>query len=88
MRKRPLTQDIVDKVYRLQQIIEESSDIIRTTKNKKTEQSRIDLALTKVIELKGIAEVYPEIKTQNLELIEWQLTKAKYEHLKEQYETK
>lgn len=87
MGKRPLTQDIVDRVYRLQQIIEESSDIIRTTKNKNTELSRIDVALTKVIELKGIAEVYPEIKTQNLELIEWQLTKAKYEHLKKQYGT-
>lgn len=87
MSKRQLTQDTINRVYRLQQIIEESTDIIRTTKNKDTEQSRIDLALTKVIELKGIAEVYSEIKTDNLELIEWQLTKAKYEYLKEQYGT-
>lgn len=87
MGKRPLTQDVIDRVHRLQQIIQESADIIRSTKNKDTEQSRIDVALTKVIELKGITEVYPEIKSKNLKLIEWQLVKAKYEHLKEEFDS-
>lgn len=86
MPKRDLTQDVINRLQRLQEVISESTEIIRNTKNKDTEQSRIDIALTKIIELKGLAQVYKGIKTENLELIEWQLTKAKYEHLKEQFE--
>lgn len=78
--------DEIQYIERLQQIINESAEIAKQTKNFDTRISRLDLALKKLYEIKDIANQNPEVKLSNLELLDFQLTKMKYEALKEHFE--
>jgi len=81
-----IPQHIIERVKRLNQIFQESAEIIRNTKNKDTELSRIDVAIKCIIDLKGLKESYPIIEIENLHLIDYQLTKAKYDLIKNNFE--
>ncbi len=67
---------------RLVQIINESAEIAGKTKNSDTKLSRLNLAIKHLFAVKDLANQYPSIKLQQLDLLDFQLTKMKYDYLK------
>lgn len=78
--------EYIERAKRLVQIVNESTQIANNTKSKATKLSRLDLAIKSLIEVKQISSRFDSVHMDNMELLDYQLAKWKYELIREDYE--